>query len=87
MCLIIISQIRDKIGVMFGEKHSRSGGKALDFYASLIVWLTELKKIQKTIKGVKRSIGISVKAKEKKNQTIITQAGKFQKALKNLQKP
>jgi recombination protein RecA len=68
MCLIIISQIRDKVGVMFGEKHSRSGGKALDFYASQIIWLTELGKIQKTIKGIKRPIGISIKAKAKKNK-------------------
>src|ERR1051326_6647481 len=30
----IISQIRENIGVTFGETKSRSGGKALDFYAS-----------------------------------------------------
>jgi len=68
VCLFVINQIRDKIGVMFGEKHSRSGGKALDFYASQILWLSEVKKITKTIKGIDRPIGIIVKAKCKKNK-------------------
>ena len=30
--LIIVSQIRSKIGVTFGKKQTRTGGKALDFY-------------------------------------------------------
>jgi recombination protein RecA len=66
--LMVISQTRDKIGVMFGEKHSRSGGKALDFYASQIVWLSELGKIKKTINKVERVIGVNIKAKCKKNK-------------------
>jgi recombination protein RecA len=32
--LLIISQLRDNIGVMFGEKSKRAGGRALNFYAS-----------------------------------------------------
>src|SRR3989304_2280058 len=39
MLLVIVSQIRDAIGVPFGETKRRSGGKALDFYAYQIVWL------------------------------------------------
>lgn len=66
--LIIISQIRDKIGVTFGEKKTRAGGHALDFYASQVVWLSELKKITKTIKNITRPIGIEIKAKCKKNK-------------------
>lgn len=65
---MIVSQIRDKIGVMFGEKHSRAGGKALDFYASQIIWLSELGKIKKTKNKIERVIGINVKAKCKKNK-------------------
>lgn len=64
--LLIISQLRDKIGVMFGEKHTRSGGRALDFYASQIVWLSELNKIQKTVSGSKYVIGTHIKARNKK---------------------
>lgn len=66
--LFIISQIRDKIGVTFGETKTRSGGKALDFYASQIVWLAELQKIKKTARGVERTIGTRVLAKAKKNK-------------------
>jgi recombination protein RecA len=66
--LLIISQIRDKIGVVFGEKHTRSGGRALDFYASQIVWLSETGKIRRTIKGVDRVIGIRTLARTKKNK-------------------
>jgi recombination protein RecA len=69
--LFVISQIRDKIGVMFGEKHTRSGGRALEFYASQIVWLTELGKITRTVKGVKRVTGVQVRARAKKNKVGI----------------
>jgi len=66
--LIIISQIREKIGVTFGETKTRSGGKALDFYASIVIWLTEIEKLKKTIDGVERIIGVNVKALCKKNK-------------------
>ena len=66
--LMVISQIRDNIGVMFGSKHTRSGGKALDFYASQVLWLAEAKKLKKTIKGIERIIGVQVKANCKKNK-------------------
>lgn len=66
--LMIISQIRDKIGVTFGETKTRSGGKALDFYCTHILWLHEIGKIKKTIDKVERVTGINVKAKVKKNK-------------------
>jgi recombination protein RecA len=67
--LFIISQIRDKLDAgLFGEKKTRSGGKALDFYASQIVWLAELGKIKKTSKGIERIIGTQVQARTKKNK-------------------
>ncbi|HXV28500.1 MAG TPA: recombinase RecA, partial [bacterium] len=34
-CLIFINQIREKIGVMFGNPETTPGGKALKFYASM----------------------------------------------------
>jgi recombination protein RecA len=34
-CLIFINQIRDKIGVMFGNPETTTGGKALKFYSSV----------------------------------------------------
>jgi recombination protein RecA len=71
MHLMIISQIRDNIGVMFGEKHSRTGGKAMDFYASQILWLAQLKKLKKTIRKQERVYGIQVKANCKKNKIAL----------------
>ena len=60
--LIIISQVRDNIGVMFGEKHKRSGGKALDFYAYACIWLSVCDKHFKK----ERLVSITTKVKCKK---------------------
>jgi len=66
--LLVVSQLRDKIGVMFGEKHSRSGGRALSFYASQEIWLAETKKLTRQIKGETRVIGARVRVRCKKNK-------------------
>ena len=66
--LLIISQIRDRIGVSFGEKYTRTGGHAMDFYASQILWLAHLETLKQTKGGVSRATGVSIKAKCKKNK-------------------
>lgn len=66
--LLIVSQVRDNIGAMFGEKHKRSGGKALDFYASQVFWLAHIRMLKRTINKVERPYGIELKAKVKKNK-------------------
>jgi recombination protein RecA len=66
--VMIVSQERDKIGLVFGRKSTRSGGRALDFYASQVVWLAQLKRLTKTIHGQKRVTGIRVRAKLEKNK-------------------
>src|SRR5258706_12749050 len=66
--LIVVSQVRDKIGVMFGDKHTRSGGRALDFYSSQILWLSKFGDLKRTVKGMERSYGVTVRAKIKKNK-------------------
>jgi recombination protein RecA len=66
--LMIISQIRDKLNVTFGETKTRSGGRALDFYASQIVWLAEIGKIKRVIDKIERVVGIDVRARVKKNK-------------------
>jgi recombination protein RecA len=67
--LMIVSQIRDKLdAVAFGKKHVRSGGRAMDFYASQVLWLAHVGYLQKQRKGVKRPIGITVKGKAEKNK-------------------
>ena len=66
--VLIISQTRDAIGVTFGSKKTRSGGKALDFYSSQIVWLAQVATLKKVIKGVTRVVGVSIQARCKKNK-------------------
>lgn len=66
--LMIISQIRDNIGVSFGDTKTRTGGRAMDFYASQILWLAQLKRLDRTIRKQKRVYGIQVKAQCKKNK-------------------
>lgn len=68
VCIMVISQVRDAIGVMFGEKHTRSGGRALDFYASQVLWLSQMGTLKKTIAKVDRPVGLRVKMKCKKNK-------------------
>lgn len=66
--LIIVSQVRENIGAMFGEKYKRSGGKALDFFASQVMWLAHMKTLKKTINKVERPYGVIIKSKLKKNK-------------------
>jgi len=66
--LVIISQIRDKIGATFGRKFQRTGGRALDFYASQVVMLAHLGQLAGTTRGIKVATGVKVKAKVDKNK-------------------
>ena len=66
--LMIVSQIRDKIGVTFGETKTRSGGHALNFYASQIIWLAEVEKLKRQIRGIDRVYGSRVLVNCKKNK-------------------
>jgi RecA/RadA recombinase len=67
--LIIVSQVRDKIGAMgYGRKTTRSGGRALDFYASQVVYLAHIEKLTRTIHNIKRATGVHIKAMVDKNK-------------------
>ncbi len=65
--LMIVSQIRDNIGG-YGPKHTVSGGNALRFYASQRIWLTQKKKLERTIRKIEKVYGIMVNAECKKNK-------------------
>lgn len=69
--IIIISQTRDKIGVVFGEKHTRTGGKAMNFYAYQILWLSHMKTHFKKIMGIRQASGVRVRARAKKNKLTL----------------
>jgi len=64
--LMILSQIRKKIGISFGDPNTRAGGKALDHYATHIFMLKEVGKIQS---DEKINQGIEVEVRIKKNKT------------------
>jgi recombination protein RecA len=67
--LMIVSQLRENLSsVGHADKYKVAGGKALGFYASQRVWLSMVKKLTKTIRGIKRPNGIMVKAVCKKNK-------------------
>jgi len=66
--IIVISQLRDNIGVRFGETKKRSGGHALDFYASQVFWLAQLKTLKKVVTKVERTVGVQIRARNKKNK-------------------
>ena len=65
-CCIFINQLREKIGVMFGNPETTTGGNALKFYASMRL------DIRKTGSGIKDKegnvVGNHVKVKVVKNK-------------------
>jgi recombination protein RecA len=63
-CLIFINQIREKIGVMFGNPETTTGGRALKFYASIRV---DVRRIA-SIKDGDAVVGNRTKAKIVKNK-------------------
>jgi len=63
-CLIFINQIREKIGVMFGNPETTTGGRALKFYASVRI---DIRRIA-SIKDGEAVIGNRTKVKVVKNK-------------------
>jgi recombination protein RecA len=63
-CVVFINQIREKIGVMFGNPETTTGGRALKFYSSVRL---EIRKVQ-PIKDGTDIIGSRTKVKVVKNK-------------------
>jgi recombination protein RecA len=63
-CLIFINQIREKIGVMFGNPETTTGGRALKFYASVRL---DIRRIA-AIKDGEAVVGNRTKVKVVKNK-------------------
>jgi recombination protein RecA len=64
-CAIFINQIREKIGVMFGNPEVTPGGRALKFYASMRL---DIRRVE-SIKSGEVNVGNKVKVKVVKNKT------------------
>lgn len=63
-CVIFINQVREKIGVMFGNPETTPGGRALKFYASVRI---DLRRIASLKKG-EEAVGNRVRASIVKNK-------------------
>jgi recombination protein RecA len=63
-CLIFINQIREKIGVMFGNPETTTGGRALKFYSSIRL---DIRRIQ-AIKEGDKVVGSRTRGKVVKNK-------------------
>jgi recombination protein RecA len=64
-CLIFINQIRMKIGVMFGNPETTTGGFALKFYSSMRL---EIRKVESISHGNDEVVGNKVRVKVVKNK-------------------
>jgi recombination protein RecA len=64
-CLMFINQIRMKIGVMFGNPETTTGGNALKFYSSVRL---EVRKVETIAEGSDDAIGNKVRVKVVKNK-------------------
>ena len=63
-CVIFINQLREKVGIMFGNPETTPGGKALKFYASMRL---DIRKMD-TLKDADGAMGTRTKAKVVKNK-------------------
>ena len=63
--IIFINQIRMKIGVMFGNPETTTGGNALKFYSSIRM---DVRKIETISKGADEYVGNRVRVKIVKNK-------------------
>lgn len=63
-CMVFVNQIREKIGVMFGNPETTSGGRALKFYASVRL---EIRRVA-TIKEGDENVGNRTRVKVVKNK-------------------
>jgi recombination protein RecA len=64
-CLIFINQIRMKIGVMFGNPETTTGGFALKFYSTIRL---EVRKVESIARGNEEVVGNKVRVKVVKNK-------------------
>jgi recombination protein RecA len=66
--LLCTSQLREKMGVMFGDKYTTSGGKALGFHASCRIRLKGVGKLKSGSGKTEQIIGVQTEAQIIKNR-------------------
>jgi recombination protein RecA len=68
VALVFTNQLREKLGVMFGDKYTTSGGKALQFHASCRLRLKAAGQLKTKVNGKEQVVGIKTKAQVVKNR-------------------
>ncbi len=68
--LIFTNQIRNKIGVMYGNPEVTTGGKALEYYASVRLRVSQCGKVEDTVDGEKVIKAIQTRITSAKNKTF-----------------
>ena len=68
VALIFTNQLRQKLGVMFGDPWTTSGGKAIAFHSSCRLRLKSMGQIKAKVNGVDETIGIKTQAQVVKNR-------------------
>lgn len=66
--LLVIGQTRDNVGVMFGPKKTRAGGRAPTFYATCEMWSSVARKIKREVRDKPRTVGSVVRVEVQKNR-------------------
>lgn len=68
ICLIMTNQLRERLGVMFGDKVGTSGGKAVGFHSSVRLRLQSVGQIKVKTDGPEEVVGVKTKCKILKNR-------------------
>lgn len=66
--LVFTNQLRQKLGVMFGDPWTTSGGKALAFHSSVRLRLKSIGQLKAKVNGVEQTIGIQTRCQVIKNR-------------------
>ena len=66
--MVFTNQLRQKMGVMFGDPWTTSGGKALAFHASVRLRLKGMGQIKQKVNGNDKVVGMKVRAQVIKNR-------------------
>lgn len=69
VCCILINQVRDNIGVMFGDKTTTFGGNAIGFYSSIRIMLKTIEHIKDPSRKHKM-LGVRISIETKKNKLV-----------------
>ena len=67
--LVFTNQLRQKMGVMFGDPWTTSGGRNLAFHSSVRIRLKNMGQIKTKVNGKDRVVGIKGKSTNRKKQS------------------